>query len=39
MRWLDSVTDSLDMDVRKLQEVVKDGEHGLPQSMEFQRWT
>ena len=24
MRWLDSITDSLDMNVHKLQEVVKD---------------
>ena len=26
MRWLDGITDSLDMNVGKLQEIVKDGE-------------
>ena len=26
MRWLDSITDSMDMDVSKLQEMVKDRE-------------
>ena len=26
MRWLDDITDSLDMNVGKLQEIVKDGE-------------
>ena len=25
MRWLDNVTDSVDMDLSKLQEIVKDG--------------
>ena len=33
MRWLDSITDSLDMNLHKLQEIVKDREPGVLQSM------
>ena len=37
MRWLDSITDSLDMNLHKLQEIVKDSEgraavHGVTKS-------
>ena len=37
MRWLDSITDSTDMNLSKLQEIVKDREALLLQSMGLQR--
>ena len=39
MRRLDSITDSMDMDLSKLQERVKGGKPGVLQSMESQSWT
>ena len=33
MRWLDSITDSLNMNLNKFWETVKDGEAGVLQSM------
>ena len=37
MRWLDSITDSIDMSVSKLQEIVKDREPGMLLSTGVQR--
>ena len=37
MRWLDSLINSMDMNLSKLQEIVKDREPGVLQSMGSQR--
>ena len=39
MKWLDSVTDSMDVSLSKLREMLKDREAGMLQSMGSQSWT
>ena len=39
MRWLCSITDSMGMNLSRLQEIVKDKEACVLQSMRLQSWT
>ena len=38
MRWLDGITDTMDMNLGKLQEMVREVRPGMLQSMELQRF-
>ena len=37
MRWLDGITESMDMNLGRVQEIVRDREVGMLQSMGLQR--
>ena len=39
MRWLDGITDSVDISLSQLRKIVKVREAGVLQSMESQSWT